>query len=151
MIRFFFDPQKISVPYLTPSSTFIPYTTLRWIFHPRTVNCDVKRRFCPCGPHHPSPSSPPFLPPICTSEHGRLLAPCGRGSWRCACACVRNGRGAGVAPCLGPEGSLVQEKVRRHHGCRRREFTGTTQTQARRHYGRRYLVRWNRELTANSM
>jgi len=33
--------------------------TLRCIFHPATVNCAVKRRFCRRGPHHPSPSSPP--------------------------------------------------------------------------------------------
>ena len=60
MFRSFLGPQKIFVPYLTPSSTFIPYMTLRCIFHPATVNCAVKRRFCPCGPHHPSPSSPPL-------------------------------------------------------------------------------------------
>ena len=59
MTRSFLGPQKNFVPYLTPSSTFIPYMTLRCIFHPATVNCAVKRRFCPCGPHHPSPSSPP--------------------------------------------------------------------------------------------
>ena len=59
MTHSFLCPQKIFVPYLTSSSTFIPYVTLRCIFHPATVNCAVKRRFCPYGPHHPSPSSPP--------------------------------------------------------------------------------------------
>ena len=55
--RSFLGPQKIFVLYLAPSSTFIPYMTLRWIFRPWTVNCHAKRRFYPCGPHHPSPSS----------------------------------------------------------------------------------------------
>ena len=59
MPRSFLGPRKIFVPYLTPSSTFVPSVTLRRVFHPATVNCAVKRRFCPCGPHHPSPSSPP--------------------------------------------------------------------------------------------
>ena len=59
MTRSFLGFQKFFVLYLTPSSTFIPYVTLRCIFHPATVNRVVKRRFCPCEPHHPSPSSPP--------------------------------------------------------------------------------------------
>ena len=50
MTRSFLGPRKNFVPYLTPSSTFIPYMTLCYIFHPATVNCAVKRRFCPCGP-----------------------------------------------------------------------------------------------------
>ena len=75
MTRSFFDPQKNFVPYLTPSSTFIPYMTLRWIFHPRTVNCDVKKRFCPCGPHHPSPSSPPLLLNPCMQQPTPLTPP----------------------------------------------------------------------------
>lgn len=29
----FFGPKKISILYLTPSSTFVPYFTLCWIFH----------------------------------------------------------------------------------------------------------------------
>ena len=64
MTRSFFCPQNNFVSYLTPSSIFVPYTTLRWVWHPWTVNCHVKRRFCPRGPHHPSPSSPPLLPPV---------------------------------------------------------------------------------------
>ena len=75
MIRSFFCPQKIFVPYLTPSSTFVPYMTLRCIFHPATVNCAVKRCFCPYGPHHPSPSSPPPGRRI-VPQHTATATPC---------------------------------------------------------------------------
>jgi len=34
MTRSFLGPQKISVSYLTPSSSFIPYMTFRWILRP---------------------------------------------------------------------------------------------------------------------
>ena len=62
MTRSFLGSQKNFVPYLTLSSTFVPSVILRRVFRPATVKCHVKIRFCPCGPHHPSPSSLPFLP-----------------------------------------------------------------------------------------
>ena len=59
MTHSFLGPRNFFLPYLTLTSTFVPKLTFYWISRPRTIKCPTKRQFCPCGSHHPSPSSPP--------------------------------------------------------------------------------------------
>jgi hypothetical protein len=49
---------KKFLPYLTMSETLVSYLAFCHVFHPRSITSRVKRRLCPYGPHHSSPSSP---------------------------------------------------------------------------------------------
>jgi hypothetical protein len=40
------------------SETLVSYLAFCHVFHPRSITSRVKRRLCPYGPHHSSPSSP---------------------------------------------------------------------------------------------